>query len=139
MLVVNEAGCPCRLLLPQRSSEICWFRALRFERQVLGKAANNTALAWAVREGVDVALDLSYMRTKDYVKPYVIEEMKGIAAATGVDLELVRRLNWIPELTRGASIYAWLCVKQLMSKGSWGSISFPTICTDWLRRCGTYC
>lgn len=73
------------------------------KRQVLGKAANNTALAWAVREGVDVALDLSYLRTKDYVKPYVIEEMKGIAAATGVDLELVRRLNWIPELTRGAS------------------------------------
>eukprot|EP00591_Stephanopyxis_turris_P011699 CAMPEP_0195508264 /NCGR_PEP_ID=MMETSP0794_2-20130614/1517_1 /TAXON_ID=515487 /ORGANISM="Stephanopyxis turris, Strain CCMP 815" /LENGTH=450 /DNA_ID=CAMNT_0040635175 /DNA_START=51 /DNA_END=1403 /DNA_ORIENTATION=- len=70
--------------------------------QVLGKAANNTLLAWAIKEGVDVALDLSYERTKDFIKPYVIDEMKGIAAATGVEVEMVRRLNWIPELTRGS-------------------------------------
>ena len=39
--------------------------------QVLGKAANNTALAWAIKEGVEVALDLSYFRTKDAIKPCV--------------------------------------------------------------------
>ncbi len=39
--------------------------------QVLGKATNNTALANAIKAGVEVALDLSYDRTKDFVKPYV--------------------------------------------------------------------
>jgi hypothetical protein len=70
--------------------------------QILNKAANNTLLAWAVKEGVEVALDLSYYRTKDAIQPYVMDEIHGIADATGIDYKLVRRLNWIPELTRGS-------------------------------------
>ena len=40
--------------------------------QILNKAANDTVLAWIVKEGVDVALDLSYLRTKDALHPCVL-------------------------------------------------------------------
>jgi isopenicillin-N N-acyltransferase-like protein len=37
--------------------------------QILNKAANDTALAFIVKEGVEIALDISYERTKDALQP----------------------------------------------------------------------
>ena len=37
-----------------------------------------------------------------YVKPYVEEEIQGLADATGLPVTKIRRVMWIPELTRGS-------------------------------------
>lgn len=52
--------------------------------------------------GIDQALDLSFVQTKDYIKPYVMEELQGMSDAIGLPLEKIRRVMWIPELTRGS-------------------------------------
>lgn len=76
-----------------------------FEEQVFAKAANNSALAWVARVGLDVALDLSYDATKKDTPAYVMEEITGMVAALDdptITADDVRRVQWIGELTRGA-------------------------------------
>ena len=81
------------------------------EGQIIAKAANNTILRDIVRMGIDVALNLSYARTKDYIKPYVIEELQGLADSTGgrISMVQIRNVMWLGEITRGScSMYgAW--------------------------------
>jgi len=72
------------------------------EEQVFQKAANNTVFKWIAQVGVDVALDLSYERTKSFVQSYVEQEIQGIADALGKGVREVRRVMWIGELTRGS-------------------------------------
>jgi len=54
--------------------------------------------------GLTAALDLSYKVTAPYIKPYVMEELRGIADASGglVSLTDLRNINWLGEVTRGA-------------------------------------
>lgn len=51
---------------------------------------------------MQVALDLSYERTKAYIKPYVIEEIRGLADSTNGKLSEVqiRNVMWLGEITR---------------------------------------
>ena len=64
------------------------------EDQIIAKAANNTFLAWVAKTGLSVALDASYEQTKDFIKPYVMEELEGKANVT--DLDVVDIRNVIP-------------------------------------------
>jgi hypothetical protein len=52
--------------------------------------------------GLEEALSLSFDVTKEYIQPYVMEEIQGMADAVGVDMKIIRDVMWIPELTRGS-------------------------------------
>lgn len=51
--------------------------------------------------GLDAALDLEYYATEPYSGSYFLEEMRGLADATGLPLEKIRRIHMIGELTKG--------------------------------------
>jgi len=74
------------------------------EQSIIKAAANNTRLAAILKMGIDVALDLSYEQTKDYIKPYVMQEIQGLADGSGGNVSLtdIRNVQWLGELTRGA-------------------------------------
>lgn len=74
------------------------------EQQIIKAAANNTKLAEIVKMGIDVALNLSYHQTKDYIHPYVMQEIQGLSDATGGNVSVmdIRNVQWLGELTRGA-------------------------------------
>jgi len=56
--------------------------------------------------GVAAALDLEYEMTIDYSPPYFYEEIQGIADATGLEYNLLVRLQMLPELVKaGCSIF----------------------------------
>jgi isopenicillin-N N-acyltransferase-like protein len=83
------------------------------ETQIVAQAANNTFLAEVVKMGLTVALNLSYYQTAPYIKPYVMEELRGLADASGGTVSLVdiRNVMWLGEITRGScSMF-----------GAWGS------------------
>ena len=85
---------------------------LYFESQFVPKLANDTwchehrfrcgALKEVLQDGLTAALNLSYHMTAPYIKPYVMEEIRGLAAGGGVDEVQLRNLMWLGELTRGA-------------------------------------
>jgi len=64
---------------------------------------------WIANIGLDVALDLTYDATCEYTGTYIWEEMHGLADASGVDYDTIRRVHMIGELTKGdCSMYgAW--------------------------------
>jgi hypothetical protein len=84
------------------------------EGQVISNLGNETwCNAHAVRchglrevmhMGLEVALNLSYHQTAPYIKPYVIEELQGLADSTHGALSLVdmRNVMWLGEITRGS-------------------------------------
>ena len=72
------------------------------ETQLIAKAANHTLLAKLVEIGIDAALDLSYEVTKRYTPSYVMEEIRGLSKGCGVSENVIRRVMWIGELTRGS-------------------------------------
>jgi len=49
--------------------------------------------------GINIALDLSYERTKASLQPYVMDEIRGIADALGKSVDSVRRIMWLGEVT----------------------------------------
>ena len=67
-----------------------------------------TALAEA---GLDVALDLLAAADAPFVGANIVEEMRGLADGSGVDLARIRRLHLIAELTQG----------QCSLVGAWGA------------------
>lgn len=84
------------------------------ESQVITQLGNQTwcsqhtvqcaGLRWVAEKGLDVGLELSYLRTAPYIQPYVMEEIRGMSAATNGTLSVtsIRNIMWIGELTRGA-------------------------------------
>ena len=82
------------------------------EGQLVPRAANATwcashgtrctALRMALKLGLRAALGASFARTRSYLQPYVLDELRGLASATGLPLEDVRDVMWLGELTRGA-------------------------------------
>jgi isopenicillin-N N-acyltransferase-like protein len=54
--------------------------------------------------GLSAALDLSYERTKAYIKPYVMQEIRGLSDSTNGTLSVrdIRNVMWLGELTRGS-------------------------------------
>ena len=87
------------------------------ETQVIAKAQNNTFLAWVAKVGLDAALDLSYDVTKKYTPDYAIPEIQGLADAVGLKMEVVRRVMWLGELTRGACSMFGAWGKATASRG----------------------
>ena len=65
--------------------------------------------AWVAKVGLEVALDLTADLTKPFTGHYFLEEMQGMADATGLDYKMIRRVHMIGELTKGScSMYgAW--------------------------------
>ena len=84
------------------------------ESQIVAKAGNATwcaahgfeckALRAVTKLGLKAALDLSYRRTAPFVKPYVMEEIRGIVNGTAGALSVtdLRDFMWLGELTRGS-------------------------------------
>jgi isopenicillin-N N-acyltransferase-like protein len=84
------------------------------EGQIVADAGNATwcaahafrcaALRGALKVGLSAALDLSYERTKAYIKPYVMQEIRGLSDSTNGTLSVrdIRNVMWLGELTRGS-------------------------------------
>ncbi len=62
------------------------------ETQIIAKAANNTFLAWVAKTGLTAALDASFEQTKDFIQPYVMQELEGMANVTDVSLVDIRNV-----------------------------------------------
>ena len=64
---------------------------------------------WVAKVGLEVALDVTADITKPFTGTYFLEEMQGMADATGLDYKMIRRVHMIGELTKGScSMYgAW--------------------------------
>jgi len=62
-------------------------------------------------EGVEAALELTYVATRSYTKDYFFEEMRGIADGSGMDYQTVINLHMLPELIQAACTMV----------GAWGS------------------
>jgi hypothetical protein len=58
--------------------------------------------------GMEGALDFTYELQKAYTGQDVFDEMQGLADATGIDVRMIRRLSWLPSLTKGACSNAGL-------------------------------
>ncbi|KJE94496.1 hypothetical protein CAOG_05130 [Capsaspora owczarzaki ATCC 30864] len=66
--------------------------------------------------GLDAALDLTFDATNPYTGSYFLDEMHGLADATGLDYKMIRRVHMIGELTKGGcSMY-----------GAWGKATAST-------------
>jgi hypothetical protein len=73
--------------------------------------------------GLDGALDLTYLLTRDYSPSYFFEEMRGLADASGVDYDLLLRVHMLPELVKaGCSML-----------GAWGQATSSSSATIQLR------
>ncbi|CAF4652162.1 unnamed protein product, partial [Rotaria sp. Silwood2] len=57
---------------------------------------------WLAEFGLRGALDLNYDITRKYTPPWYDEELRGLAAGSGVSYEDIRRLNLLPELIKAA-------------------------------------
>ncbi|CAF3927397.1 unnamed protein product [Adineta steineri] len=64
---------------------------------------------WIAELGLLGALDLNYEITRFYTPPWYDEELRGLAAGSGISYENIRRLNLLPELIKAACsvIGAW--------------------------------
>ncbi|CAK8694659.1 unnamed protein product [Clavelina lepadiformis] len=89
------------------------------EEQVI--EAINGSVKWNFRDwflrdvanlGVEAACDLEVLATAKYSGPYFLEEIKGLADATGLDYKKILRIHMLGELTKGScSMF-----------GAWGSM-----------------
>jgi len=55
-----------------------------------------------VELGLPGALDLNYEITRFYTPPWFDEELRGVAAGSGISYQDIRRMNLIPELIKAA-------------------------------------
>jgi len=62
-----------------------------------------------VQKGMDGALDWTIKVTADFTPQAYLDEMRGLADATGLDYDLIYRLNMFPELTKASCSFfgAW--------------------------------
>lgn len=51
-------------------------------------------------EGTKAALDLTYMLTKPYIQDFFLEELKGIADGSGIDVQQIIQAHMLPELIK---------------------------------------
>ena len=87
-----------------------------FEEQ-FEQAINGTVPAWIpewaidfiAKFGMEEGFDITWEITKKYTGQYFVNEMEGLADATGVPYSKIRRFHMIGELTKGScSMYgAW--------------------------------
>ena len=88
------------------------------ETQVIPNLGNETwceqrrlhcaGLRQALKLGLTAALNLSFHATAPYIKPYVLQEIEGLAAATSLGVVELRNVMWLGELTRGGTLHAAL-------------------------------
>jgi hypothetical protein len=80
------------------------------EQQVAAAANGSKELSWLPKElveiialhGLDFALDLTVDATAKYTPDYFTQELKGLAAASGVDFKKIERIHMLGELTKGS-------------------------------------
>jgi hypothetical protein len=60
-------------------------------------------------EGLDAALELTYLATRDYTPSYFFDELKGLADGSGLDYQTLINLHMLPELTQASCtmVGAW--------------------------------
>jgi len=57
---------------------------------------------WIAELGLDGALDLNYEITREYTPPWYEEELRGLAAGSGLPYDKFRRINLLPELIKAS-------------------------------------
>ena len=64
---------------------------------------------FVAKHGIPEALDLTYNMTRPFTPQHFIDEIRGMAAGSGVSYNLITRLNMLPELIKAACsmIGAW--------------------------------
>lgn len=75
-------------------------------------------ISWIATVGLEAALDFQFDDDKAYVSSAVLNEMRGMADATGLDFLMIRRIHMIGELTRGRCSYFGMSGKATASTGS---------------------
>ena len=58
-----------------------------------------------VDKGLDFVLDWQAAEAKPFMDPSIFDEMRGMAAAAGIDYKMILRVHMIGEVTRGACSY----------------------------------
>jgi hypothetical protein len=103
-----EMGYAHGSLLKEKSQDMLEGVWAYFELQV-EQAINGTIdflPSWFLRDvadvGLDVALDLEILATQYYSGDYFLQEINGLADASGVDSKKIHRIHMIGELTKGA-------------------------------------
>lgn len=82
-------------------------------QQVNGVAKKYNIPQWLeqliIDKGLEAVLDWQHEESKKFVDPQVYAEMRGIADASGISYDMIRRIHLIGEVTRGqCSLYgAW--------------------------------
>lgn len=85
----------------------------QIEEQVAGIAQHYNISAAVIEliadVGLEAALDIQNDESQPFVDPEIYAEMHGLADATGLDFDMIRRIHLIGEITRGGcSLYgAW--------------------------------
>lgn len=69
--------------------------------------------ALIVAIGIEAALDWNIGVTKAWTSQAVLDEVRGLADASGVDYKQILRLNFFPELTKASCSFV----------GAWGSMT----------------
>ncbi|XP_070543587.1 uncharacterized protein [Ptychodera flava] len=54
-----------------------------------------------IKYGMDFALDLEILATREYTSQYFLDEMKGLADASGIDYKKIERIHMLGEITKG--------------------------------------
>ena len=80
--------------------------------------------------GVPFALDMTYKMTKAFTPRHFEDEIAGIAAGAGVDINMLRRLNMIPELIKASCsmVGAW---GPAIAQTENGSTLYQLRALDW--------
>lgn len=73
---------------------------------------------WIAEIGLEAALDSQFNDDKPFIADSFINEMQGLADATGLDFLMIRRIHMIGELTRGRCSYFGMSGKATASTGS---------------------
>ena len=59
--------------------------------------------------GLDGALDLTHVLTELYTPKHFLEELRGLAAGSGLDYSLLLRVHMLPELVKASTQHlGWL-------------------------------
>ena len=53
--------------------------------------------------GLDGALDLTHILTESYTPKHFLEELRGLAAGSGLDYSLLLRVHMLPELVKAST------------------------------------
>ncbi|CAF1202155.1 unnamed protein product [Adineta ricciae] len=100
-----------------------YFTYLESKVESLIKELPPLVAKWIAELGLKGALDLNYDITRIYTPPWYDEELRGLAAGSGISYQDIRRLNLLPELIKAACTVL----------GAWGESTVTTTTLLHLR------